>query len=59
MSKSKDEEYVESAEHDQDKEDLQHKLSVIACVLIDLSQLLLCSLNVVQCLFCIVVNSLH
>ena len=59
MVKSKDEENVESAEHDQDKEDFQHKLSVIACVLINLSQLLLCSLDVVQRLFCIVVNSFH
>ena len=56
---SENEEDVESAEHDQNEEDLQHQLPATACVLVDLAQFLLRSLDVVQGLFRVVVDPLH
>ena len=44
---SEDEEDVERHEDDQDEEDLQHQLSVVARVLVDLAKLLLGGLYVV------------
>ena len=56
---SQDEQDVESQEDDQDEEDLEHKLTIIACVFIDLSDLLLSFFNIVQGFLRILINSLY
>ena len=56
---SEDEEDVERHEDDQDEEDLQHQLSVVARVLVDLAKLLLGGLHIVECFLSILVDTLH
>jgi len=59
LSYSENKQNVEGAEAEKDEENFQHQLSVAWCIFVDLSQLLLCGFNIIESLFCVLVNSLN